>query len=87
MLLIVTIQALSAGRLTLVGGLLDDLNKVQDNAVQLEILWRIDRRDTGFFQGLGIARRNNPAHHYRHLTEARVSQTCHDVLHKRQVRS
>ena len=45
----------------------DDAHQVRHDAVQLEILRRVDRGDAGFLQRRGVLRRNDAADHHRHV--------------------
>src|SRR5882724_3077948 len=55
-------------------------HQVGHDAVQLEILGRIDRGDTGLLQLFGVLRRNDAADHDRHVVDAGLLQPAQHVL-------
>src|SRR5512139_2530327 len=60
----------------------DDAHQVRHDAVELEILWRVDGGDAGLFQRGGIRGRDDAAHHQRHL-DAGPLHAVGDVMHQR----
>src|SRR5215470_2942853 len=55
----------------LLGGAVDDTQDVRQDAIELEILGRVDGANAGGFQRARILRRDDPADYHRHVAQAR----------------
>ncbi len=65
----------------------DDAHQIAHDAVELEILRRVDLGDAGAFERAGVLRRDNAADHDRHIVEAGLLHARDHVADQRHVRA
>src|SRR5207248_10420667 len=66
-------------------GTVDHGHDVAHDLREVEVLGRVDARHAGLEQRLGVGRRDDAAHHHRHLADACLRHTVEHVGHQRGV--
>ena len=65
----------------------DEFHEVEHDAVQVEILRRVDARDAELLQHQRVLRRNDAAGDHRDVAEARAPHPVHHIAHQRHMRA